>query len=96
MKIALHNERPEEAQLRRLMDDLAVEAGVQPHLEEPVADRSGRVIAAYDCGRLIGVGRLVDTGAEAGSFECTLLPSYSGREIESSMRKLLSARRMCR
>ncbi|WP_426449208.1 hypothetical protein ACP26L_30515 [Paenibacillus sp. S-38] len=98
MKIALHNERPEEAQLRRLMDDLAVEAGDQPLLQESEAGRGGRVIAAYDSGRLIGIGRLVDSsaGAEAGGFECTLLPSYTGREIESSMRKLLSARRICR
>ncbi|MCZ8519390.1 MULTISPECIES: hypothetical protein [Paenibacillus] len=94
MKIALHNERPEEAQLLRLMDDLAREAGC-PQLQEHPAD-GGKVISAYDSGRLIGIGRLVDSGADAGGFECTLLPSYTGREIESSMRKLLSARRICR
>lgn len=87
MKIALHNELPEEAQFRQWMDTMAGEAEGLPVFEYETICKSERVIAAYDQERLIGLGMLTDNAAS--HMEFSILPEYRNREIEMYMRKLL-------
>ncbi|MED4602133.1 hypothetical protein P9314_15700 [Paenibacillus validus] len=88
MKIALHNELPGEAQFRQWIDSMAGEADGFPVFEYETICQSGRIIAAYDQERLVGLGRLSDNNA-ASQMEFSILPEYRNREIEMYMRKLL-------
>ncbi|ALS23509.1 MULTISPECIES: GNAT family N-acetyltransferase [Paenibacillus] len=93
MKIALHNELPGEAQFQQLIDSVSAHSGQSGEFSYESYSHSDRVIAAYDQGRLVGLGRLVD--ADQSRIEITVLPGYQGREIEGYMRKLLTAHSFC-
>lgn len=93
MKIALHNELPGEAQFQQLINSVSAHSGQSGNFSYESYSHSDRVIAAYDQGQLVGLGRLVD--ADRNSIEITVLPGYQGREIEEYMRKLLTAHSFC-
>lgn len=93
MKIALHNELPGEAQFQQLIDSVYAHSGQSGTSVYESYSHSDRVIAAYDQGQLVGLGRLVDS--DQHSIEITVLPGYQGREIEGYMRKLLAAHSLC-
>ncbi|MBU7318584.1 hypothetical protein [Paenibacillus oleatilyticus] len=90
MKIALHNELPGEAQFQQLIDSVSERTGERRPLAYEALCDGGPVIAAYDQGVLVGLGRLVGDGIGQQAFECKIKPGYERREIEAYMRKLLA------
>ncbi|MEK8127027.1 hypothetical protein WMW72_03790 [Paenibacillus filicis] len=92
MKIALHNELPCEAHVRQLIEAMAGQGSpLQAFEYETLRSSAGRVIAAYDQERLVGLGRRKEDTAVGETMEFAILPAYRGREIETYMSKLLKA-----
>ncbi|MDF2960095.1 MAG: hypothetical protein K0S39_1830 [Paenibacillus sp.] len=93
MKIALDNELPGLNQYQELLssiDDNVVDAGQQYE----AYCKSRYVLAAYDQGRLVGIGRVADESETDQACHITLLHHYEGRDIDTYMRKLLSVNRI--
>jgi len=93
MKIALDNQLPGFKEYQELffsVYDNAADAGQQ--YEDFCKSRY--VLAAYDQGKLVGVGRVADEHDAEQSCHITLLHHYRGRDVDSYMRKLLAANRI--
>ncbi|WP_036746364.1 hypothetical protein [Paenibacillus sp. UNC451MF] len=92
MVIALENEPPAQGQFEQLL------ASVEEHesnaeLLYQTYCQSSYVIAAYDKGRLIGVGRVTGKTDANHELQITVLEDNRYREIEACMRRLLSIHR---
>jgi hypothetical protein len=93
MKIALDTELPDQNQYAELV------ASLQKNETDAVLDynrfcHSRYVLAAYDQGRLVGMG-MVEEGDSAGAgYQMTVLPKYRGCDLERYMHKLLSVNRV--
>ncbi|MCR8636545.1 MULTISPECIES: hypothetical protein [Paenibacillus] len=93
MKIALDNELPglnEYKQLLSSMEDNSMDAGQQ--YEQYCNSRY--VLAAYDQGRLVGIGRVADENEVNQTCHITMLQNYRVRDVDTYMRKLLFANRI--
>lgn len=86
MKIALQAGAPEPDQLNAFMQAYA---GSDSMAAIGRAVSSGDVIAAYDSGRLVGIGSRVQTSDEETSLAVYIAPGYERRAIRDNMAKLL-------
>ncbi|NOU91805.1 hypothetical protein GC093_00940 [Paenibacillus sp. LMG 31456] len=93
MKIALNNELPGLNEYRELlssMEDNSLDAGQQ--YEQFCNSRY--VLAAYDQGRLVGIGRVAEESEANQVCHITMLQNYRGRDVDTYMRKLLFVNRI--
>ncbi|MFE5318621.1 hypothetical protein ACFQ88_07935 [Paenibacillus sp. NPDC056579] len=93
MIIALDNVLPAQGQLQELLASVE-ENGSESGLVYETYCQSRCVVAAYDKGRLVGLGRLADESGAGNHYEFTVLQDYKNRDIEAYMRKLLSIQRI--
>ncbi|WP_282937113.1 hypothetical protein [Paenibacillus sp. RC67] len=92
MIIALENEPPAQGQFEQLLASVEAHESDAELLYKTYC-QSPYVIAAYDKGRLVGIGR-VTTGTEApNGMQITVLEDYRCHEIEANIRRLLSIHR---
>lgn len=92
MKIALQVGTPEPEQLTVFMQ--AFQGGAAT-LSDSLNGGSDKVIAAYDCGRLVGVGSRVETEDHLPALQVYIAPGYECRGIGEYMRKLMLPRNGC-
>lgn len=86
MKIALQVGVPEKEQLTAFFKSLAQRpAG---GWNEQDAD-SDRMIAAYDCGHLVGIGSRIEGPGHMQDLEIYIAPGYERRGIGEYMKKLM-------
>ncbi|MCS7460800.1 hypothetical protein N0M98_11655 [Paenibacillus doosanensis] len=93
MIIALENEPPAQGQFEELLATVT-EDGMNAGLLYETYCQSRYVVAAYDQGRLVGLGRVTDESGTCGEYQITVLQDYQSRDIETYMRKLLSMHRL--
>lgn len=93
MIIALDNVPPAQGQFQELLASVR-DNGNESGLAYEAYCQSRCVIAAYDKGRLVGLGRLDDGAGTDPSFQITVLQDYKDTNVETYMRKLLSAQRV--
>ncbi|MDF2924244.1 MAG: hypothetical protein K0R57_3158 [Paenibacillaceae bacterium] len=86
MKIALQVGTPEPEQLTAFMQTVAANA---PILADGFGEASEQVIAAYDCGRLVGLGSRIETTDHMHLLKVYIAPGYECRGIGSHMEKLM-------
>lgn len=91
MKIALQWGAPEQRELAQFLQAVGCETQQRPIPEEDLW-RQPDVIAAFDGGRLIGIGAAYPSGPEASSgYRIVIDPAYESRGIRQPMIKLLQA-----
>ncbi|WP_438446564.1 hypothetical protein [Gorillibacterium sp. sgz5001074] len=86
MKIALQVGAPEPEQLNAFMQSYA-ETEFASDIGQAV--EAGSVIAAYDSGRLVGIGSRVTAPDQHAALKVILAPGYERRGIRDHMAKLL-------
>jgi hypothetical protein len=86
MKIALQVGIPEQEQLTAFMQSFADSSSL---LAESLIGGTDEVIAAYDCGRLVGVGSRIETPDHLPALQVYIAPGYECRGIGDHMRKLM-------
>jgi hypothetical protein len=93
MKIALDNELPGLTQCQELLSSINDE---QLNADQLYAEycKSRYVVAAYDQGKLVGIGRIADECEAEQACQIALLQNYRGRDVDIYMRKLLAANLM--
>ncbi|WP_166242128.1 GNAT family N-acetyltransferase [Paenibacillus turpanensis] len=86
MKIAFDCQAP----VREQLDALLTNSGIEAEMAKPgtAPKHIECVISAYDQGRLVGVGSLLDDG----SIEIVVAREYRHRAISEPLGKLLTAR----
>lgn len=89
MKIALQVGAPEPDQLNAFMQAYA-ESDTEAAIG--LAVTSGNVIAAYDYGRLVGIGSRVQAPGQETLLKVYIAPGYERRGIGDNMAKLLLPR----
>jgi hypothetical protein len=89
MKIALQVGAPEPDQLQAFMQAYAESDSVAAIGQ---AASSGNVIAAYDSGRLIGIGSRVQAPGQETLLKVVIAPGYERRGIRDHMVKLMLPR----
>ncbi|MFH5185930.1 hypothetical protein ACHHV8_26625 [Paenibacillus sp. TAB 01] len=94
MKIALDNVAPTQDAFEQMLSCMKEGRGTDAALQYEVYCSSPYVIAAYDQGKLVGLGRVASGDEAAGGCDIKVLDPYRGREIEDYMRKLLSVHRI--
>ena len=92
MIIALENEPPAQGQFEQLL------ASIEDHVSDAellyrTYCQSPYVIAAYDKGRLVGIGRVAEEANTQSGVQITVLEDYRCHEIEANIRRLLSIHR---
>jgi hypothetical protein len=93
MKIALDTELPDQNQYAELVASLRAN-DTDAALDYNRFCQSRYVLAAYDQGRLVGMG-MVEEGSSVGvGYQMTVLPKYRGCDLEQYMRKLLTVNRV--
>lgn len=93
MKIALDNVAPTQDAFQQMLSCMKEESGTDADLQYDIYCSSPYVIAAYDQGKLVGVGRVAAEHETQNGCQIAVLNPYRGREIEDYMRKLLSVHR---
>lgn len=86
MKIALQVGTPEPEQLTAFMQELS---HTIPILSDSLTAGESRIIAAYDCGKLVGLGSRIETEDQAPDLQVYIAPGYERRGIGENMRKLM-------
>lgn len=86
MKIALQVGAPEPEQLKAFIQSYAKNEFAS---DIGQAAEDGSVIAAYDSGRLIGIGSRVEAPDQHMALKVVLAPGYERRGIRDHMAKLL-------
>lgn len=89
MKIALQVGVPEKEQLTAFFKTLAQQP--QDGWSEQDAESAG-MIAAYDCGHLVGIGSRIEGPGHTSELEVYIAPGYERREIGEHMKKLMLPR----
>lgn len=89
MKIALQVGVPEQEQLTAFFNTL--EERPQDGWNERDADAAG-MIAAYDCGHLVGIGSRIEGPGHTPELEVYIAPGYERRGIGEHMKKLMLPR----
>jgi len=90
--IALENEPPAQGQFEQLLASVEDHAADAELLYKTYC-QSPYVIAAYDKGRLVGIGRVTGESDGQGGLQITVLEDYRCHEIEANIRRLLSIHR---
>lgn len=94
MKIALDNAAPSQEAFQQMLSCMGDGSGTDADLQYEIYCSSPYVIAAYDQGKLVGLGRVAARNEAVSGCHIRVLEPYRGREIEEYMRKLLSAHRI--
>lgn len=89
MKIALQVGVPEQEELTAFFSSLAL--WPQDGWMEQDAETAG-MIAAYDCGRLVGIGSRIEGPGHMQDLEIYIAPGYERRGIGEHMKKLMLPR----
>ncbi|MEF3302755.1 GNAT family N-acetyltransferase [Paenibacillus sp. GYB003] len=97
MKIAFDNALPEQAQVAALIRESGLEGKWDAGRFFDGQPGGSRVISAYDAGRLVGVGRMLEAGPNEegtqGRLDIVVLPDYRSRDIVGTIFKLLKTPR---
>ncbi|TDG00427.1 hypothetical protein [Paenibacillus piri] len=93
MKIALDNVLPGLPEYQELLSSIDAD-GADAGQQYEAYRNSRYVLAAYDQGRLVGIGRVADEGEAGQACHITLHQNYRGRDVDLYMRKLLSVNRI--
>ncbi|SFL13347.1 hypothetical protein SAMN03159341_103406 [Paenibacillus sp. 1_12] len=93
IQIELDNKCPLQSDYQELLASILEENHNANVLQYETFCQSFNIIAAYDQGKLVGLGRAVEQmDHPKPACDITILQQYRNREIDSYMRKLLSIR----